>query len=157
MRDQSFACPIVSIQTRSTMNQSRRKITTTSRYCGLVTEAALGWDRRHARRRARDRTLRNINILAGGAHWRLPKCPDGAAADQVPADYEEGDAIIRASTVDVASITPEEGCATRKKTNRGAGRVKKGRRDRRGGDGGDGGGHVDGERGGSPPHWFARD
>jgi len=43
----------------------------------------------------------------------------------------EGDAIIRASTVDVASITPEEGRAARKKTNRGAERVEKGRGDRR--------------------------
>lgn len=86
MRDQSFARPIVPIQTHSAMNKPRREITATSKYCGLVTEAALGWDV-CTRVIARDKTLRNINILAVGAHWRLPKCPDGASADQVLADY----------------------------------------------------------------------
>lgn len=67
-----------------------------------------------ARALSRDRILRNINILADEAHWRLPKCPDGASTDQVPADYRGGmgqgrgrkndDAIIRASTVDVVSL-----------------------------------------------------
>lgn len=129
-RDQSFARPTVSSDTCSTMNKPRRRITTTSKYCRLVTEAvlSLGWDVCVV---ARDTTLRNINILAGGAHWRLPKCPDGASVLIRCWQITEGDAIIRASTVDVASITPEKRRATRKKTNRGAGRVEKGRGGRR--------------------------
>jgi len=49
--------------------------------------------------------------LADEAHWRLPKCP-GAASDQVVADYD--DAIIRASTVDVA-VSAAEGRRERRR------------------------------------------
>lgn len=59
-------------------------------YCGFGVGKVRtpGTEYPHARR-CETGTLRNINILAGEAHWRQPKCPDGASADQVPADYRE--------------------------------------------------------------------
>jgi hypothetical protein len=164
IRDQSFARPIVSsIQTRSTMNMLRCKITTTSQYCGLVTEAALDGMSACASSR-RDRTLRNINILADGVHWRLPKCPDGgASADQVPADY--GGRRNHPCVDCRCCVYYAGGGRTVRRERKLIAVQEESKKDEEigigidGGGGGGGGGDdgVDGERSESPPHWFARD
>lgn len=71
---------------------SRCKVTAVSKYVLRIRrgESPHSWNGISARASLRETgTLRNINILAGEAHWRQPKCPDGASADQVPADYRE--------------------------------------------------------------------
>jgi len=110
------------------MNKFRRKVNDyieilQTRHGGC---AVTGWDIC-----TRDRTLRNINILAVGTHWRLPKCPTGASADQVPVEYG---GRRNHSCDDCRCCVYYDGgrtCAARKKTNRGAGRIEKGRGDRR--------------------------